>query len=317
MTNDQLDAAEAAPPAANRSRLRRWGTIVVVALVVAALAVALVRGWSQVSQYDWELRPGWLALGVVAVLAGYVWGGGVYSRSVEWLSPEEHPTLPQAISIWGRSLLARYIPGNVMMVVGRAVMAADKGVAKRVTFAATVYEQALTLGLGAIGAVIFLAVYGDPGEGQLVWLLAVVPVILAFLHPVPFRKLSDWAFAKLKRPGLETLFTGRQVIRLFALYAVGVAIMMIGIWALVRSAAGPGSGGPLEIGLAFLLAYVISFIAFIVPSGLGIRDGILALTLSRHLPGEVALAISIGLRFALTLIELLFVGLATLVGRER
>lgn len=317
MTNDQIDAAEAAPTAAPRSRLRRWGTIVVVTLVVLALVVALVRGWSKVSDYDWELRPGWLALGVFGVLAGYVWGGSVYNRSVEWLSPTAHPSPREAMSIWARSLLARYIPGNVMMVVGRAVMAADKGVPKRVTLAATVYEQALTLGLGAVGAVIFLAAYGDPGEGQYIWLLAVVPIILAFLHPVPFRRLSDWVFGRLGRPSIETLFTGRQVGRLLTYYAVGVVIMMVGIWALVRSAAGPDAGGVAEVGLAFLLAYVISFVAFIIPSGIGIRDGVLALALSRHLPGEVALAISVGLRFALTLIELLFVGLAIAVGRER
>jgi hypothetical protein len=234
---------------------------------------------------------------------------------VEWLSPV-HPPPALGLSIWARSLLGRYVPGNVMMVVGRAVLAHDEGVPRRVTLAATVYEQAIALGVGSIGAIVLLAAYGDPGEGGLLWILVAVPVILAFLHPVPFRKLSTWALLRLRRPPLDTIFTTRQVGTLFALYAIGTVPLVVGVWALIRSAGGPGIGGVFEIGLAFLLAFVISFLTFILPSGIGVRDGILALVLARHVPGEVALTLAIGLRLALVAIELIFVGLAVLVGRR-
>jgi hypothetical protein len=288
----------------------------VVALIVAAVAAALARGWSSVAEYDWHLDAGWLALGVVLVITGYTCNGLAYGRSVEWLSAV-HPPWPLALSIWARSLLGRYVPGNVMMVIGRAVMAHDQGVPRRVTLAATVYEQALGLGLASVGAVVFLAAYGSPGDDRLLWLLLAVPVMLAFLHPVPFRRLSDWALRRIGRAPLDTLFDTRQVVRLASFYAAGMLPMIVGVWALVRSAAGPGSGGVFEVGLAFLLAFVISFLVFVLPSGIGIRDGILALALARHLPGEVALAVAIGLRFALIVIELVFVGLAVLVGRAR
>jgi hypothetical protein len=312
---DQVEGVQAAPPAPPRSRLRRWLTAAVVLLVIAALAAVLVRGWSAVSQYDWRLDPGWLALGAILVMLAYTVNGRTYGRSVEWLSPV-HPPAPLALSIWAKSLLGRYIPGNVMMVIGRAVMAHDQGVPRRVTLAATAYEQALALGVASIGSVIFLAAYGDPGEGNLLWLLAIVPLILAFLHPVPFRKLSTWALRRLGRPPLDTLFTARQVGRLFLYYAAGTVPLVIGVWALARAVAGPGIGGVFEIGLAFLLAFVISFLTFVLPSGIGVRDGILALAMSRHVPGEVALAIAIGLRFVLVLVELVFVALAVLVGRR-
>jgi len=129
--------------------------------------------------------------------------------------------------------------------------------------------------------------------------------------------MSAWALRKLGRPPLETLFSGWQVMRLLLFYAIGTVPLVIGDWALVRSAAGPQAGGVLEVGLAFLLAFVISFLAFVLPSGIGIRDGIFALALSRTLPGGVAIAVSVGLRFAMVLIELVFVGLAVLAGRRR
>ena len=147
------------------------------------------------------------------------------------------------------------------------------------TLAATAYEQALALGIATVGAVAFLAVYGNPGEGGLLWLLAIVPVVLVCLHPVPFRRMSTWALRKVGRPPLETLFSGRQVMLLLLLYTIGTVPLVIGVWALVRSAAGAQAGGPLEVGLAFLFAFVISFLAFMLPSGIGIRDGIFALAL--------------------------------------
>ncbi len=72
-----------------------------------------------------------------------------------------HPGPPPLVtlSIWARSLLGRYVPGNVLMVLGRVVLSHERGVPRRVTLAATVYEQALSLGVAAAGAVIWIAAY--------------------------------------------------------------------------------------------------------------------------------------------------------------
>lgn len=284
--------------------------------MVVALVVALARGWGKVSQYDWRLEPGWFALGAALFLVAYTISGLTYCVAVEWLSPV-HPRRRISLSIWARSLLARYLPGNVMMVVGRTVMAQDHGVAKRATLTATIYEQALALGIGTVAAVWFLAGYGNPGDARLLWLLGVVPVVLVCLHPVPFRRLSTWALRQARRPALDTLFTERQVGKLLVSYAVGTSVLMVAVWALLRSAAGPDIGGVVEIGLAFMFAFVISFLVFIVPSGLGVRDGILAVVLARHVSGEVALALVFGLRLVMTVLEIAFVGLAVLIGRTR
>jgi hypothetical protein len=285
-------------------------------MVVVALGIALARGWTNVSQYQWRLEPGWLALGGALFIAAYVMNGIAYCVAVEWLSPV-HPSRRVGLSIWARSLLARYIPGNVMMVVGRAVMAHDEGVPKRATLAATIYEQALALGIGTVAAVVFLVGYGNPGDPHLLWLLLVVPVVLVCVHPVPFRKLSTWVLRRTGRPPLAALFSSWQVVKLLILYSAGTAVLLVAVWALLRAAAGPEIGGAVEIGLAFMFAYVISVLAFIIPSGIGIRDGILAVVLARHVPGGVALALSFGLRFVMTLLELLFVGAAVMVGRRR
>lgn len=310
--DDVLDVV--APPRPNRRQ--QIFLIVLGVLAIIALGIALWRNWDTVSDYEWHLRPGWLVAGAALVILSYTWQGLTYTRSVEWLAPR-HPPTRVHLAIWAKSLIARYIPGNVMLVIGRAVMAREWGVPRRTTLAVTVYEQILGLGIAAIGAIGYVAAYGNPGDPRLLWILAAVPLILVSLHPVPFRLLSGFALRLIRRPPLETVFNERQVLILLLRYAVGTSLLCIGIWALVRSAVGSEIGGPLEIGLGFLMAFVISFVAFILPSGIGVRDSLLALVLARHLPWGVALAVAVGLRFALIVTEVVFVGLATVIGRRR
>jgi hypothetical protein len=305
----------AAAPPARRSDRRRIVGIAGAALVLAFLGYALARGWGRVSDYEWQFEWGWLAGGVLLMLAGYAATGLAYLFMVERLS-HAHPSRAIGLSIWARSLLGRYVPGNVMMLVGRAVMAEEHGVPRKVTVAATVYEQALSLGIGAAGAVAFLAVYGDRGEGRYLWLLVLVPFALVGLHPRPFGRMSGWALTRLRRRPLETLLSGRQVAGFLAVYALVTLPVCLGAWALIRSAAGSGVGGPGFVGLAFLFSYAVGMLALVFPSGLGIRDGAFAVALSQNVPGSVAVALSVGLRFALILIELLFVTIAVAAGRR-
>ena len=288
-------------------------------VAMAAVAWALLSNWRKVSAYDWHLSPGWLMAGIVAILASYQLNGMTFARSIELLSAN-HPPRPVAVSIWARSLLARYIPGSVMMFVGRAMMGATWGVSKKTTVAATIYEQLIGLGLGAAATVAYVGIYGSAGNKQLMWLLIVIPVGLVALHPRIFVPLSTRILRIAGRPPLEQTFTGRQIMALLGGYTGGAVLICLGVWALVRSAAGPAIGGPLEISLAFLLAFAVSTLAFIFPSGLGVRDGLLALLFARNLGGGStgpALAIAVGLRFALVVIELIYVGVATIVGRRR
>ena len=49
-------------------------------------------------------------------------------------------------------------------------------------------------------------------------------------------------------------------------------------------------------------------IAFVFPSGLGVREGAFALALAQNVPGSVAVALSVGARLVLSLVELAFIG---------
>ena len=294
---------------------RRWGGLAAGVLVLGFLGWALVDGWSKVSEYDWDIEPGLLALGVVLIGLFYLASGVGYGAIVDRLHAGGPPART-TLSIWARSLLGRYVPGKVLMVVSRVVMSHDHGVPRRVTVAATVYEQLLTLGVAAAGSVVFVAVFGTAGAVQ-VWLLALLPLGLLALHPRVFGPLSAWALRKARREPLPILLGPRPLGGLIAWYALIATLLCLGVWLLVRSAAGPEAGSPAFVGLAFLLSFAISVVAFLFPSGLGVREGAFALALAQNVPTGVAVALSVGTRLVMTLVELAFIAAVVLVGRRR
>jgi hypothetical protein len=50
---------------------------------------------------------------------------------------------------WARSILARYVSGNVLMVAGHVMLGREAGVSGRTSLAASVCQQALLIGLSA------------------------------------------------------------------------------------------------------------------------------------------------------------------------
>jgi glycosyltransferase 2 family protein len=303
-------------PRLRPSERRRWLGRAASVAVLAALGWALVDGWSQVSDYNWELRLGWL-LGGGAVLVVAFWvASTAYVHVVTRLqgTPVRHAELRR---VWGISLLGRYVPGNVLMVAARLELGHDLGVPRRISFAASVYEQVLLLAAGALASVAFLVFFSDLGQGATLWLIAFVPLGAVALHPRVFQRLSGAALRKLRRAPLSSVLSGPEVTLAFAAYAVVQLLVGLAAWLMVRSATGPAVGGPFFTALAYQLAFTISMLAFVFPSGLGIRDGALALALAERLPGSVAIAVSIGLRVAMTVFELIFVALVALHGRHR
>ena len=284
-------------------------------LILVFLGLGVAKGWDRVSRYDWRFEPVTAAGGFAALLGLYAMGALGYVLILERLVGRRVPRRRLA-AVWARSLLGRYVPGNVLMVASRLVLGREAGIGRKVSIAASVYEQTLSLGTTAVGGVILVVAYGTRSVGSAAWLVALVPLGLVVLHPRLFGPLTTWLFARLGREPLDVLLSGRQLAALLAWYAVMAVLLGLGVALIVRSAV-PGAGPLAYVGLSFLASFVVSMLAFIFPSGLGVREGVFALALSRHLPGGVAIAASTGVRLVLTLAELLFVAAAVLVDRRK
>jgi hypothetical protein len=295
---------------------RRALALLAVLLAFGFLAAAVARDWSAVEDFEWEIQAGWLLGGIALVMVNFAGVGLGYGLMVRRLMGPAAPGLWPLLRIWALSQLGRYVPGSVVMVVGRLELGREIGVPRKVSLAASAYEQALSLATAALAGLVWLVALSDGDLDGPLWLVALLPLGLALLHPRPFGALASRALSLVNREPLEVLLRPREVAVATLWFAACNIAIALGVWMLVRSAAGPEAGSAAFVGFAYLLSFTVALLAFVVPSGLGIRDGLLALALAERLPGGVAVAVAIGLRLVMTAIELLFAGLVVLAARR-
>jgi hypothetical protein len=121
--------------------------------------------------------------------------------------------------------------------------------------------------------------------------------------------------ARFGRSMQLVLLPRRQVAALIGWFAVTMALLAVGTGLGVRAVAGSSPGSIAFLGLGFLLAWAASMVAFVFPSGLGLREGAFALVLARHLPGPAAVSLAAASRLLVTAVELGVVATLAALGR--
>lgn len=289
-------------------RALRWG---VVALVVCFLAIFVATQWDRLPDFDWRFRPGWLAAAAALAAVYYAIHAEAWRAIVAGLGGSIDRVAGRAV--WGKSLLARYVPTNALMVVSRVAMAEQHGIGRRVCVASVVYELGLALCgavlLGAYFVITFPALAGNPVRFAV---LAVVPIVLVGLHPRVFGPLAGFVLGKLGRDPLPATLRPRRVLLLLGAYVVSWIVIGSGVFAFASALHPADPADFAQIAAAQSIAFGVAVATPITPSGLGTRDAALAAALAVALPVVVAAAVAVGFRILQTAVELAFVGAVSL-----
>jgi uncharacterized membrane protein YbhN (UPF0104 family) len=294
----------------------------VIAVVALCWALLLRRQFAAIAAYPWQISPAAFALSVWC--AALYFGGLALCWALLLRQMAGRATVTTAgARVWLASMLTRYVPGNVWHILSRAAMAGKLAVTPALVVASATIEQALTL----LGALALLALtlplwyvagadVGDSPAGA-GWLWLALPLGLASLHPALLGRALRAAAQTLRRPELAWNYRYRDVLVLLLAY---VAAMLCQGFALVALVAGmvplAGTQVPLLVG-ASALAWALGFLSFLTPSGLGVREGALALLLAQIYPTPVAIVASLAFRLACTAGELLAVAVGWASGARR
>lgn len=295
--------------ALGRKWLRLSIQVVLIAIVFYFLARTIHEDWSSITEYPWSFELPWLLLSIVFFVITYI------GHATGWilllrLFKQKVPALP-AYYVWYKSLLARYVPGNVLMIVGRIVMIRPYGVSRRISLTTIAYEQALLIVSATIVLSVALPFWPDLRElSDMIWLVLLVPpVAVIMMHPAIIGRLGNFAFRLAGREPIEEFLPLKQVLAMILLYCCFWVTTGTALFAMARAVTDQIVPADIAITIASVpLAWLVSVLFFIFPSGLGVREGIYAYTLRFAFDNEgVASAFSILARFWQTLIEIAIV----------
>ena len=306
----------ARPP---RSRPLRIALQLGVALLIFGFLVFTVASqWSELKRKGVAFDPVWVLPAFAVLPVFYVLGGLGWDLILRFLGYRLPPARAQVA--FGQPLLARYVPGSVLYLLGRLVLSERAGVPRRITLASIVYEQAISVAAGVAVASYFVIAHPDLQDQPARWaVLAVLPLAIVILSPRVFGPLSERVLKAFGRDPLPTTMPLRGVLAMLLFYGFNWCVAGVGVYFAARSVHYlPFSKLP-EVGSAQAIGFVAAVLTLVAPAGLGIRDAAFAWAVKVALPSgsfAVGAVIAIAVRAVFTVVELLYVGAVTVAGRR-
>jgi hypothetical protein len=304
------------PPRSKRVRVAIQ--IGIAVLVFGFLVLTVVDQWAEIKDKGVHFHVLWLIPAFVILPIFYSLNAVGWDLILRFLGYRLGTGRAQVA--WGQPLLARYVPGSVLYVLGRVLLSERAGVPRRLTIASIVYEQALQATSAIIVAAYFLIDHPDLQGQPWRWgVLVLIPLALALLHPRVFGPLANRALRAFGREPLPEVMSLRGVIAVLAFYALNWGVIALGIWCVARSVSGVSAGDIAAAGAAQAFGYVAALVTLVAPAGLGVRDAAFAWAFKVATPGNsfaVASLVAIIVRGVLTVVEVLYVGIVTVMGRR-
>ncbi|MFI5626324.1 lysylphosphatidylglycerol synthase domain-containing protein [Nocardioides sp. NPDC051685] len=221
-------------------------------------------------------------------------------------------TLPlaQGARVFFLSQLGKYLPGSIWPVVMQMEAGRARGASRATMVAANLFTLVVGCTVGLIIACVTLPFAAPGAFTHYWWALLALPVLLAMLHPATMPRALNVLLRFLRRAPITSRLPVRYTVRSGAWASVSYLFLGSHI-AVMVGALGGGRAVVLIMSVgAISLAVCVGVLALPVPAGLGVRDGVLVLTMAPTIGLAPALLVTVTARVLTSLSDLL---LATMV----
>ncbi len=287
--------------------LRRLLTPVVLAAVVLFAFRIVSRSWDTFVSAWHTPKLAWLFLAIVGFSGFFLIRVFAWKRLAHFLGTSLR--FRDAGSILMNSEVVRYIPGYVWSVMGRIAQSGKFGMQAGTAVFATAVEIATMLCAATIaGGSFALWQPGLPGWVRGLAGLGVAGVLLSFVGMKLVRKFLHWV---ARRQGVTheiPNMSSRAFAELTGLEIVAWVAYSVGGFAIVRSVIDlPTFSFTLSLAV-FPISWMLGYLSFLAPSGLGVREAILASLLSPSI-GTFGVVVSAVTRIGAMIVEFLWLGI--------
>ncbi len=290
-----------------RSKALKNSIVILFLIVAAVFLVRTLKGnYAQIMQMDFRID---VPVFVISLIIYMVYFASLASLW-HYVTVLNRSAIPysEAIAAYAFSVLGKYIPGEVFMLIARFPAYEHRGVkARKVTV--NFYLENLGTFLGAaflfLGSLFFFP--NNIMSDYTALIIALVVLLMIVIHPKVVNALLRFLERFIKGKDLQIPISYPQLLSVVGLFVCNWILVGAGFYMLVCAVYPIPASQFLYAGGIFGLAVIIGMITFFAPSGLGVREGILMLGLSVIMPEEYALIISLLARIWATAAELLFI----------
>lgn len=283
---------------------------VLLAVVVVFAVVFFARQWTAISDVIAHIPLASSILSFVAVLLGMI------ANVLSWvtlLNGLGHVVpLPRGAQIMLVGQLGKYVPGSVWAYVMQMELGRQYGIARARVLVTALYAA----GIGVVASLV-LGVSVVPSiaaeQPALAWLYILLPIGLVCIHPRVMTALSNLVLKIFRRPPLEHTVGFRTIFTAVGWALISYLLYGVHLQFLVGDGAPATPWTVLMLSGALSLGFTASLIAFILPSGVGVREVVVIAVLTTMLPLAESSAIALVSRAMFTAGDLLLAGIAVIV----
>jgi hypothetical protein len=284
----------AGPGMSGGARGRRWSLLIGGLIGLAGIAYVvrtLIRDRDTVARALSQARPGLLVIAFLLAALGMTGIGFAWHTLLRILGSR----LEVAGSLRGYFVgqLGKYLPGGVWAVMGRGEWARSEGVPGAVAYTSVL----MSMGSAYLAALLLTAVLvpmsgvlGADGDPRFLWILLLLPLGFALIHP----RVLGSALRLARR------ITKRQLILMVPSWKASSIVviqqlpswLLIGTASLAISSALGIAGDPINVIQATVIAWIIGFLALPTPGGIGVREAVFV-TMATSLPAGIAATVAL------------------------
>lgn len=296
-----------------RAVLIAWARRALVVVVIGFAAYALWNEWGAMWRTVRTIPWTTTVLSQLAALAAVLVAVLAWRVLINGLGTPLGVLRAAQVNLVG--LLGKYVPGSVWAYVLQIELGRKAGLSRSRVFVATV----IGVGTGMVAAVAYAVASIGPLSEKVPWVVYLTPILpigLIALCPPVLTRLVNLVLKVLRRPLLTEPLRWPMVIKSVAFQLLGFACYGVHLWVLAQSVgAAPGFLGFLLCAAAMSVGLNAGILAFIVPSGIGVREAVIVGVLVASMPSAQALAFAVVSRVMLIVADLIGAGLAAVIAR--
>ena len=252
--------------------------------------------WLQTSALNYELLITVLVCSIIYGLSEFLLSFA-WRRLLIWCGHKDIST-KVCNRIYGKSQIAKYIPGNVFHVVGRHILGSQAGIKHIVLVGATIYEilglLSISILIGFSGMVVFGLgdIYFSLYQIILILLTTLVITSLA-IALAPYLMSLRGIILPYKGIG-DTVYNISKVYLLYFIFFLIAGLLLVII---VNTFLNINFIITAKLVVIFSIAWVAGFIIPGAPGGIGVREAVIIFFITPIIGEAQSIAVAIALRF--------------------
>lgn len=282
-------------------------SFLIIIVIFFFLGKQFYKNWGQLSQYQWQINGFIMVVSFMVIFLVYILVAFGLKLTLYFLG--KRISVQDSFRINYLSNIGKYVPGNIWSIAGYVYIADKMGFSKKTMLISKILFAIIQTIAGCVLLIVinlfFPEVISSFLFNRIITIVFIVLLTLPLLYPVILERIVNFFLIKMAKKKISLRFKKSNLLVLMLLSTVIWISYGMWFWIFIRAIYPVPIINLVAFIAIFFLSWFSGFLVFVVPGGLGVREGVMTILLKPLMPLPVAIVIPLLLRIATIIADLL------------